>query len=155
MQAIKLTEPSIKQLAEVITGDGEKSPYRSGRDLVVFFNEHGAKDSYGQGFPARWAFAEEKLREFNCTPTMAGILTSAVDPRHFVEDEEHSVEEAVAHLNTFLKYDRLQPGSWSTRPRPWRTSCSKPTSTKRQGAPSLFPIRRKRARSDPCLVAFS
>lgn len=61
---MKLSERSIKRLAEIITGDKGLSPYRSGPKLVSFFNEFGCDHTYGQGFPSRWMFAEERIREF-------------------------------------------------------------------------------------------
>jgi len=38
---MKVSERTIKRLAEIITGDKGLSPYRSGPMLVTFFNELG------------------------------------------------------------------------------------------------------------------
>jgi len=48
---MKISERTIKRLAEIITGDKSLSPYRSGAKLVGFFNEFGTNHTYGQGFP--------------------------------------------------------------------------------------------------------
>ena len=59
---MRISERSISALAKIVTGDSQISPYKSGPVLVRLFNEFGAKDVYGQGFPSRWYYAEEKIR---------------------------------------------------------------------------------------------
>jgi len=34
---------------------------------VDFFVDFGADDQYGDGFPSRWNYTEDKVREFNET----------------------------------------------------------------------------------------
>jgi hypothetical protein len=70
---MKVSERTIKALGKIATGDQAKdgnalAPYQSGPQLVTFFNEFGANDVYGQGFPSRWNFAEAKIRSFNGSP---------------------------------------------------------------------------------------
>ena len=81
---MKISERTVKRLGEIITGDKGLSPYRSGPKLVSFFNEFGTNHIYGQGFPSRWAFAEDCIRQFNDTPTLKKIILSALDPRDFM-----------------------------------------------------------------------
>ena len=113
---MKLSEQTMSALGSVITGDGGRSPYRTGLQLVSFFNQFGSKDTYGSGFPSRWSYAEEKLREFNDTPTMKDILVSALDPRDFLA-KELDINVLVEHLNQFLEFDnyelRLAGKKWS------------------------------------------
>ena len=112
---MKVSERTIKRLGEIITGDKGLSPYRSGPKLVSFFNEFGTNHTYGQGFPSRWTFAEDCLRQFNDTPALKKIILTVLDPRDFmgatVYDKESqqnkpaSVQDAVTYLNEFLAYD--------------------------------------------------
>jgi len=81
---MKLSERTIKRLGEIITGDKCLSPYRSGPKLVGFFNDLGTNHTYGQGFPSRWSFAEDCIRQFNGTPTLKKVILSALDPRDFM-----------------------------------------------------------------------
>lgn len=101
---MKISERTISTLARVVTGDSHISPYNSGPDLVRFFNELGSNDVYGQGFPSRWRYAEDKIRELNDTPKLAQVLQSILDPRDFL-GTEFSIEAVVGHLNQYLKYD--------------------------------------------------
>lgn len=71
---MKISEQTISALGSIITGDGGRAPYRTGPQLVTFFNNFGSEDSYGAGFPSRWYYAEEKLREFNDTPAMKKLF---------------------------------------------------------------------------------
>jgi hypothetical protein len=112
---MKISERTIKRLGEIITGDKGLSPYRSGPKLVSFFNDFGTNHTYGQGFPSRWTFAEDCLRQFNDSPALKKIILSALDPRDFmgakVYDKESqqnkpaNVQEALSYLNEFLAYD--------------------------------------------------
>jgi len=104
---VKLSEQTISALGSIITGDGGRSPYRTGPQLVSFFNQFGSEDTYESGFPSRWYYAEEKLREFNDTPTMKNILVAALDPRNFLA-KELNINIAVEHLNQFLNFDNYE-----------------------------------------------
>ena len=106
---MELSKPSLEALQKVITGDslssgGSIAPYRSGPDLVGFFNQFGADDTYGQGFPSRWKYAQSHLEKRNGDPELKEICESAVDPRHFW-GSDFDCEEAVSHLNKFLEFD--------------------------------------------------
>lgn len=104
-----------ERLGEIITGDKGLSPYRGGPKLVSFFNEFGTNHTYGQGFPSRWMFTEECIRQFNGTPTMKKIILSAVDPRDFMsgtifdketnQNKPANVQDALTYLNEFLAFD--------------------------------------------------
>ncbi len=54
-----LQSKTLEKLRKIIN---EESKYRSGPELVSFFNDLGFKDVYQQGFPSRWFFTDEKLR---------------------------------------------------------------------------------------------
>jgi hypothetical protein len=106
---IELSERTLKALSKVITGDGGISPYRSGPQLVDFFNEFGADDVYprGGGFPSRWAFAEDELREFNDSAKLPAIIEAAVAPPEYL-GSEFEADAVVAHLNEYLQYDGFE-----------------------------------------------
>jgi hypothetical protein len=104
---MKISEHTISALGSIITGDGGLSPYRSGPQLVTFFNQFGPEEEYGQGFPSRWYYAEEKLREFNDSSEMERIIITSVDPRHFI-GSDYTLENAVDHINQFLEYDEFE-----------------------------------------------
>ena len=101
---MKISERTISTLARVIAGDSGISPYRSGPELVRFFNELGSNDVYGSGFPSRWYYAEGKIRELNDTPKLAKVFESILDPRDYL-DTKFVIETVAQRLNEYLKYD--------------------------------------------------
>ena len=118
---MKISEQTISALGSIITGDGKLSPYRTGPQLIIFFNEFGSDDIYADGFPSRWRFAEEKLREFNDSPVMKSIMVTAFDPRHFL-GTQFNIVAAVEQINQFLEFDgyELKPmgKKWDFGPGP-------------------------------------
>lgn len=113
---MNLSESTLLALESIITGDGGLSPYRSGPQLVSFFNQFGTKDTYGRGFPSRGSYTEDKLREFNGTPAMRSIIKSDFDLGHFIH-KEIEINTAADYLNKFLNLDnyelRLSGKRWS------------------------------------------
>ncbi len=101
---MKLSARTIQALGKIVAGDTGLSPYRSGPKLVNLFNEFGASDRYGQGFPSRWQYVEEKLHAINGTKMLPALIRSVFDPRDFL-DAKKEVEPAIDNLNQHLKYD--------------------------------------------------
>ncbi|QDT27856.1 hypothetical protein Enr10x_31910 [Gimesia panareensis] len=101
---MKISQRSIKALGKIVTGDEGLSPYRSGPQLVDLFNEYGANDVYGKGFPSRWMYAEESLRAMNGTDSLAAVVCHVFDPREFM-DTDKDLEPAIDFVNKRLAYD--------------------------------------------------
>lgn len=98
---MRISERSISALAKIVTGDSQISPYKSGPVLVRLFNEFGANDTYGQGFPSRWYYAEEKIRAINGTAQLPALIRTILDPGEWLEFEKPR-DDAVSYLNDYL-----------------------------------------------------
>lgn len=61
---MNLSKKSLEKLRELIN---EETEYRSGPKLVKLFNSLGFNDQYGQGFPSRWMYTDQKLEVINNT----------------------------------------------------------------------------------------
>lgn len=61
---------------------------------------------YGNGFPSRWIYVENKLKEINNSEILDLIIERALDPRRFI-GTDFVIEEAIDYLNKFLKFDSL------------------------------------------------
>lgn len=107
---MKISEKSIRLLAKAVCGDSKYTPYKSGPQLVDFFNEVGGNDVYsrGGGFPSRWAYTEEKLRLYNDKPELKKIIEASVDPREFIELPELDYDFAAIEINKFLSFDKFE-----------------------------------------------
>ncbi len=109
MSNVKVALKTIEALEKLITGNqipsgSSLAPYRSGPALVDFFNQYGEDDEYGQGFPSRWQYAQQRLAELNGKIVFRDVIESTVDPRIFL-GTDFSVEKAVAYINQYLEYD--------------------------------------------------
>ncbi len=111
---MKISKKTVKALQEIINGDGELGIYRSGSELVNFFNEFGRNDEYGNGFPSRREYTTECLSSFNGSDELKDIIESVGDPRDYISPEDMSSSETsqepqldriVDYLNEFLSYD--------------------------------------------------
>ena len=73
---MKVSDYSIEFLGNVVAGDLPGFPYRSGPQLVKFFNQFGARDVYpaGGGFPTRRIYAQDKIRELNGSVALKEVI---------------------------------------------------------------------------------
>lgn len=101
---MQLSKKSIEAVRQVVTGDENISPYRSGPKLVTLFNSYGYQNEYAQGFPSRWVFAQQKLEDMNGTDAMSAIICEVCDPREYM-DTDFDVMTAVEYINRRLSYD--------------------------------------------------
>lgn len=101
---MKISSPTIKAIAKIITGDEYLSPYRTGPQLIRLFGEYVSDDAYENGFPSRWRFTEDKLRALNNKPALNKLITQILDPREFM-DTPFPVQDACEYVNKRLKYD--------------------------------------------------
>lgn len=101
---MQLSEYTIEFLGNMIAGDMDGTPYRSGPQLVKLFNEFGSRDVYGGGFPTRRIYAQDKLRELNGQAILKQIMATALDPRSYLK-HQLDVEAVVAKVNENLKHD--------------------------------------------------
>lgn len=92
-----LAKKALEKLRDLIN---EKTEYRSGPELVQFFNCLGFDDSYGQGFPSRWMFTDEKLGKINGTPELDKCIKNVFAPINFVG----RIQELDLLIDEFNKY---------------------------------------------------
>lgn len=107
---MKLSDYSIEKIGVFIAGDAPGWPYRRGFDLVDFFNKFGSRDVYGEGFPTRRVYAQNKLAELNNKPQLRNIFKELLDPRLWIDldrnsNGEYSVEVSANSVNELISYD--------------------------------------------------
>ncbi|WP_342601861.1 hypothetical protein [Peribacillus sp. FSL E2-0159] len=108
---MELREKTIKVIAETISGDNDLSFYRSGYTLVDFFNEFGFNDTYGRGFPSRWQYTEDKLREILAQERFLEFINYSLDESLYFEnhEKEYSTQDLIIeHWNKYLKFDKYE-----------------------------------------------
>lgn len=78
-------------------------PYRTGQDLVNFFNTFGAEDIYTQNLPSRKNYAISKLTKFNDTDILKSIIEEIIDPINFTKFQDCS--DLAYEMNKYLIRD--------------------------------------------------
>jgi len=97
-----LSKRTLEKLRELIN---EETEYRSGPKLVDFFNRHGFNDSYGQGFPSRWMFTDDKLGQINGTPEIDKCIKNVLSPINFI-GRFQELDEHIREFNQYLTFDK-------------------------------------------------
>lgn len=103
---MQLKERTLQKLREIINGDSTPH-YKSGPKLVEFFNSLGSNDRYGQGFPSRWFYTDEKLKEINGTPELDKCIKKIFAVEDYIENIEE-LDQMIADFNKYLAFDKWQ-----------------------------------------------
>lgn len=96
-----LSQKSLECLRLMIN---EKTTYRKGPELVSFFNQLGFNDQYGQGFPSRWYYTDEKLKRINGTPDLDKCIKMVFNPVEFINRLD-IMRSCLDEFNQFLAFD--------------------------------------------------
>jgi len=99
---MNINPKSLEKLRELIN---EETEYRSGPKLVSF-NELGFHDSYGQGFPSRWIFTDEKLKQINGTSKLQECILKVFNPINFIGKRDE-LKKFINEFNQYLQFDDL------------------------------------------------
>lgn len=97
-----LSDTTLEKLRVLIN---EETLYRSGPQLVQFFNQLGSRDQYGQGFPSRWMYTDEKLKKLNGTPELDKCIRMVFDPRLYI-GRFQDLDKFINDLNQFMVFDK-------------------------------------------------
>lgn len=96
-----LQEKTLEKLRNMIN---EETEYRTGPQLVKFFNQLGFNDQYGQGFPSRWQYTDQKLALINGTPEIDKSIKILFNPVNFIGRYE-VLDQMIKDFNQYLAYD--------------------------------------------------
>ena len=103
---VQLKERTLQKLREVINGDNTPY-YKTGPKLVEFFNSLGSNDRYGQGFPSRWFYTDEKLKHINGTPELDKCIKKIFSVEDHIEDIA-GLDQMIEDFNKYLAFDKWQ-----------------------------------------------
>lgn len=97
-----LSSKVLEKLRDLIN---EETEYRSGPKLVKFFNNMGFNDVYGNGFPSRWIYTDEKLKKINGTPSLDKCIKELFSPVNFIGRYDE-LDSFIESFNQFLAFDK-------------------------------------------------
>jgi hypothetical protein len=100
---MELRKKTLEKLRMLIN---EETKYRSGPELVNFFNELGFMDSYAWsgGFPSRWKYTDSKLEIINGKPELDLCIRNLFSPINYIDDIA-KLEELIKDFNNYLAFD--------------------------------------------------
>jgi hypothetical protein len=98
---MQLQSKTIEKLRKLIN---EETEYRSGPTLVSFFNNFGFNDCYGQEFPSRWFYTEEKLKSINGSKKLEDIIKHVLSPVNFIGRFD-DLNKIISDFNQYLLFD--------------------------------------------------
>jgi hypothetical protein len=96
-----LQSKTLEKLRRLIN---EETEYRSGPQLVSFFNDLGFNDEYGRGFPSRWIYTDGKLEEINGTPKLDKCIRKVFAPVNFISRFK-KLDDFISEFNQYLAFD--------------------------------------------------
>jgi hypothetical protein len=99
-----LQEKTLEKLRLLIN---EETEYRSGPVLVKFFNGLGFQDTYGQGFPSRWKYTDDRLAQINGTPELDKCIRNLFAPVNFI-GRIAELDNFIKEFNQYLAFDKWQ-----------------------------------------------
>ncbi len=99
-----LNNKTLEKLRNLIN---EETEYRSGSKLVSFFNQFGFNDQYGQGFPSRWGYTDEKLSRLNGTPELDKCIKVLFNPVNYI-GRFTELDSFISDFNQYLAFDDWQ-----------------------------------------------
>lgn len=103
----KLKNRTITELRKIINDDEGKYDYKTGPNLFEFFNTLGFNDIYGQGFPSRGEYTENKLNMINGTSKMDDCIKQTFSVINFIEKIE-ILDELIKRFNRYLAFDKYK-----------------------------------------------
>lgn len=101
---MQLNTKTLEKLRIIINGDGT-TDYRSGPKLVDFFNALGFNDIYGQGFPSRWAYTDERLKAINGTPELDKCIKNTFAVFNYI-GRIAELDTLLADFNQYMAFDK-------------------------------------------------
>lgn len=99
-----ITNKTSEKLRDLIN---EVTEYRSGPNLVKFFNALGFNHSYGQGFPSRWKYTDDCLETINGTPRLDKCIKEVFNPINFISRLDE-LDGYIFDFNQYLAFDKWQ-----------------------------------------------
>jgi hypothetical protein len=97
-----LQSKSLEKLRLLIN---EETQYRSGPQLVQFFNELGFNDTYGQGFPSRASYTDDRLARINGTSELDKCIKKLFSPVNFI-GRIGNLDGFIKDINQYLAFDK-------------------------------------------------
>jgi hypothetical protein len=100
--AMYLNDKTLEKLRILLN---EETEYRSGPQLVEFFNKLGFSETYQWGgAPSRWIYTDERLKAINGKPELDQCIKNLFNPINFIS-RITELDTFIAEFNKYLAFD--------------------------------------------------
>lgn len=107
-----LSPKTLEKLRDLIN---EITEYRSGPEIIDFFATFDYADvygndyykKYGQGFPSRWMYTDQRLSKINSTPKIITCIQNLFSPINYIDDLKR-LDDLIVDFNKYLQFDKFQ-----------------------------------------------
>ena len=99
-----LSSKTLEKLRDLIN---ETTEYRSGPQIIDFFSIFDYMDTYGQGFPSRWAYTDFRLGRINKTEKIKICIQTLFNPINYMDDLKR-LDTLIANFNKYLQFDKFR-----------------------------------------------
>ena len=110
-----ISDTILKSISEMFIGDisGFYS-YKTGSQLVAFFNQYyGTKEVYSRGFPSRWLYVQDKLKQMQAYNDLESFFSIILDRNYLMKDlgiteveAAEKIEQTIEEFNKHLLQDK-------------------------------------------------
>jgi len=110
-----ISDTILKRISEMFIGDisGFYS-YKTGSQLVAFFNQYyGLKEVYASGFPSRWLYVQDKLKQMQAYNDLESFFSIILDRNYLMKDlgiteveAAEKIEQTIEEFNKLLLQDK-------------------------------------------------
>ena len=101
-----ISDNTIRKISEIFIGDSEENyyKYKSGPKIVEFFNEYfGFEDVYYRGFPSRWLYTQEKIKELLNNNKFDEFINLILNKRFVMRDNNLNDIEAISRIDNIIE----------------------------------------------------
>ena len=100
-----ISDNTIRKISEIFIGDSEENyyEYKSGPKIIDFFNEYfGFEDVYYRGFPSRWLYTQEKIKELLNNNKFDEFINLILEKRFVMRDNNLNEIEAISRIDNII-----------------------------------------------------
>lgn len=100
-----IDEVVLKEISRIFIGDLENwYSYKTGSELVAFFNNYfGVNESYGPGFPSRWFYVLEHLKDLERKNQLDKFFSIILDKNYIQRDSGLNLIESVERKEQIIQ----------------------------------------------------
>lgn len=104
---MKVWNKTIEYLSYIITWDSQKTDYKSGPQLVEYFNKFWFNDKYENFYQSRRTYCRERIKDLNNDNKIEELIENYYNPINYIW-KWVTYENLMREINEYLYFDDLE-----------------------------------------------